>query len=99
MILVGFRRSRVDSQALLHPRFLTRGAVSVLPGDLGGVPFMAPLWGLCRAARAERPDLKLSVVDLDDVQQVGAQHLSGGFRVRPRSCRAAKRSWRCAWER
>ncbi|CAK9054933.1 unnamed protein product [Durusdinium trenchii] len=44
--------------------FLTNSAVSVLPNDLTSLPVMAPLWGLARALRAERPDLKVEVLDL-----------------------------------
>ncbi|MGQ5668650.1 type I polyketide synthase, partial [Streptomyces sp. ECR2.10] len=53
--------------------WVTRGAVSAVPGDrLDGLPY-APLWGLLRSARAEHPERGLRLVDLgpDDTEGDG----------------------------
>ena len=49
-------------------RFLTQSGVSVLPGDLTRLPLAAPIWGLAKALRAERPDLKVAVMDLEKLE-------------------------------
>ena len=52
-------------------RFLTSSAVSVLPGDLSQLPTAAPIWGLARALRAERPDLRVAVMDVETLEADG----------------------------
>ncbi|GAB7110817.1 hypothetical protein JCM4814A_91350 [Streptomyces phaeofaciens JCM 4814] len=52
--------------------WVTRGAVAAAGGD--GVPGLAQsvLWGLARTARAEHPDLGLTLLDLDGSDAAGA---------------------------
>ncbi|MFJ1969685.1 SDR family NAD(P)-dependent oxidoreductase [Streptomyces sp. NPDC087903] len=52
--------------------WVTRGAVAAVDGDT--VPGLAQsvLWGLARSARAEHPDLGLSLLDLDDSDPTAA---------------------------
>ncbi|MGQ0842080.1 type I polyketide synthase, partial [Actinokineospora sp.] len=52
--------------------WVTRGAIAAGDGD--PVPRLpqAVLWGLARAARAEHPDLGLTLIDLDDADSVVA---------------------------
>jgi amino acid adenylation domain-containing protein/thioester reductase-like protein len=52
--------------------WVTRHAVGTGAGDVVSVPGAAPLWGLMRSARNERPDLALRLIDLSE----GAADLS-----------------------
>ncbi|WP_338864528.1 type I polyketide synthase [Myxococcus stipitatus] len=45
---------------------VTRGAVSAAPGDTVEGLAQSTLWGLCRAAAIEHPELSCRLVDLDD---------------------------------
>ena len=45
--------------------WLTRGAVATGPDEGAGGLTRAPLWGLVRSARAEHPDRRLQLVDVD----------------------------------
>jgi pimaricinolide synthase PimS1 len=47
--------------------WLTRGAVATGPGEGASGLMQAPLWGLVRSARAEHPDRRFQLVDLDTV--------------------------------
>ena len=47
--------------------WLTRGAVATGPDDGASGLTRAPLWGLVRSARAEHPDRRLQLIDLDIV--------------------------------
>ncbi|WP_246791519.1 type I polyketide synthase [Bradyrhizobium commune] len=47
--------------------WLTRGAVATGPDEGAGGLTRAPLWGLVRSARAEHPDRRLQLVDIDAV--------------------------------
>ena len=42
----------------------TRGAVVAAPGEGAAVPGQAAVWGFCRTARAEHPELRLRAFDL-----------------------------------
>ena len=63
-----FGFSRGLPSCLHQLRFLTQSGVSVLPGDLTRLPLAAPIWGLAKALRAERPDLKVAVMDLEKLE-------------------------------
>ena len=45
--------------------WLTRGAVATGPEEGASGLSRAPLWGLVRSARAEHPDRRLQLVDVD----------------------------------
>ena len=47
-------------------RLLTRNVVAVGDGDINEIPFGAAIWGLARALRAERPDLRVTTVDVEN---------------------------------
>ena len=59
----------------MSPRFLTTSGVSVLPGDLSRLPTAAPIWGLARALRAERPDLKVAVMDVEKLEATAGKRI------------------------
>ncbi|CAJ1343367.1 unnamed protein product, partial [Effrenium voratum] len=51
--------------------FLTCGAVAAVHAkDVAQVPRHAPLWGLARALRAERPDIQVRCLDLESAQHL-----------------------------
>ncbi len=62
-------------RALARPRrivWVTRGAVAVTPAEPVDVA-LAPLWGLGRAVKRERPELRLALVDLAAAASVEEQ--------------------------
>ena len=54
--------ARLNETAVM---WLTRGAVATGPDEGASGLTRAPLWGLVRSARAEHPDRRLQLVDLD----------------------------------
>ncbi|MFC5289058.1 beta-ketoacyl synthase N-terminal-like domain-containing protein [Actinokineospora guangxiensis] len=46
--------------------WITAVGAQRLPGDAGGSPAAAAAWGAARSLRAERPDLRISLVDLPE---------------------------------
>ena len=52
--------------------WLTRGAVATGPDEGASGLSRAPLWGLVRSARAEHPDRRLQLVDVDAPQPADA---------------------------
>ena len=58
--ILGEARSERDAVA-----WLTRGAVATGPDEGASGLTRAPLWGLVRSARAEHPDRRLQLVDVD----------------------------------
>lgn len=63
--------------------WVTRGAVAAASGDT--VPGLAQsvLWGLARSARAEHPDLGLTLLDLDDSDGAGVPAVVVGHADEP----------------
>ena len=53
-----------------HKRFLTRRVVPVRTNCISDIPYHAGIWGLARALRAERPDLKVVCLDLPDMDHL-----------------------------
>ncbi|MGX4693980.1 SDR family NAD(P)-dependent oxidoreductase [Streptomyces sp. JNUCC 63] len=54
-----------QGQAPAHTVWVTRGAVAAGDGDTVPALAQSALWGLARSARAEHPDLGLTLLDLD----------------------------------
>ncbi|KJC50362.1 SDR family NAD(P)-dependent oxidoreductase, partial [Bradyrhizobium sp. LTSP857] len=59
-----FGEARLNETAVI---WLTRGAVATGPDEGASGLSRAPLWGLVRSARAEHPDRRLQLVDVDVV--------------------------------
>ncbi|CAE7256047.1 pikAII [Symbiodinium microadriaticum] len=59
--------------------FLTRRAIAVQRSDIDAVPFHAGIWGLARALRAERPDLKVVCLDVADLDRLFQARFCKGF--------------------
>ena len=57
-----FGEARLNETAVI---WLTRGAVATGPDEGASGLTQAPLWGLVRSARAEHPDRRLQLVDVD----------------------------------
>ena len=73
--------------------WLTRGAVATGPEEGRAGLSRSPLWGLVRSARAEHPDRRLQLVDVDAA--------ADGCGLAERSCCRRRRSpnWRCGMVR
>jgi NADPH:quinone reductase-like Zn-dependent oxidoreductase/acyl carrier protein len=65
-------------RAGLRPRLylITRGAQPVRPGEVPDV-HQAPVWGLGRSIRSEHPELRCTLIDLDDQVDELAEELVG----------------------
>ncbi|MFE3632651.1 SDR family NAD(P)-dependent oxidoreductase [Streptomyces sp. NPDC059168] len=55
-----------DGRAAARTVWVTRGATAAADGDRVPAYAQSVLWGLVRSARAEHPDLGLTLLDLDD---------------------------------
>ena len=55
-----------EDQAPARTVWVTRGAIAAADGDRVPAYAQSVLWGLVRGARAEHPDLGLTLLDLDD---------------------------------
>ncbi|MEU1405784.1 SDR family NAD(P)-dependent oxidoreductase [Streptomyces sp. NPDC005728] len=61
-----------DAETPARTVWVTRGAVAVADGDAVPGYAQSVLWGLARSARAEHPDLGLTLLDLDDSDPASA---------------------------
>ncbi|MEV6318747.1 SDR family NAD(P)-dependent oxidoreductase [Streptomyces sp. NPDC051776] len=70
-------------QAPARTVWVTRGAIAATDGDPVPGYAQSVLWGLVRSARAEHPDLGLTLIDLDDTDPVSILRASAGLREEP----------------
>ncbi|MFI1363721.1 SDR family NAD(P)-dependent oxidoreductase [Streptomyces griseochromogenes] len=70
-------------QAPARTVWVTRGAVAAADGDPVAGYAQSVLWGLARSARAEHPDLGLTLLDLDDGDPVPALRAVVGLGEEP----------------
>ncbi|MEU9481740.1 SDR family NAD(P)-dependent oxidoreductase [Streptomyces sp. NPDC048191] len=64
--------ARAAEQVSARTIWVTRGAVAAAAGDCVDGYAQSVLWGLARSARAEHPNLGLTLLDLDDSDPVSA---------------------------
>ncbi|MGX1971327.1 SDR family NAD(P)-dependent oxidoreductase [Streptomyces kronopolitis] len=70
-------------QAPTRTIWVTRGAIAAATGDTVPGYTQSVLWGLVRSARAEHPDLGLTLLDLDDTDPVAALTAAAGLPQEP----------------
>ncbi|MFF7234462.1 SDR family NAD(P)-dependent oxidoreductase, partial [Streptomyces sioyaensis] len=70
-------------QAPTRTLWVTRGAIAATAGDTVPGYAQSALWGLVRSARAEHPDLGLTLLDLDDSDPVTALTAAAGLPQEP----------------
>ncbi|OXY92217.1 type I polyketide synthase [Streptomyces diastatochromogenes] len=72
-----------EDQAPARTVWVTRGAIAAADGDPVAGLAQSVLWGLVRSARAEHPDLGLTLLDLDDGDPASALRAAAGLADEP----------------